>query len=86
MIVTQNGSRLSPIHHQRGLYFYHMNYYDILKEHLEVLHKLYAKDFQITLDKLSVLKFPLVKLGHLYLSYSSCVQIVKCYKLKRKKI
>ena len=48
------------IHHQRGLYFYNMNYYAILKEHLQVIHKLHPKYFKVTLDKKSVLRFPLV--------------------------
>ena len=60
MILNQTGSRLSSIHHQRGLYFYLMNYYAILKEHLQVLHQLHPKHFQITLHKLSAMKFPLV--------------------------
>ena len=39
-----------------------MNYYDILKEHLQVLNKLQQKYFQIALDKLSVIKFQLVEI------------------------
>ena len=31
MIVPQTGSISPPIHHQRGIYFYNMNYYAILK-------------------------------------------------------
>ena len=40
VIVTQNGSISTPIYHQRGLHFHRMNYYAILKEHLQVLNKL----------------------------------------------
>ena len=62
VIVPQTGSRLSPIHYYRDLYIYHMNYYAIFKEYLQLLHKLYAKDFQIALKKLSVMKFPLAEI------------------------
>ena len=51
MILPQTGSRLSPINHQRGLYLYHTNYYENLKEHLQVLNKLQARYFQIALGK-----------------------------------
>ena len=61
-IVSQTLPTLSPIHHQRGLYFHPMNYYAILKEHLQVFHKIHPKYFQIALDRLSVLKFPLVEI------------------------
>ena len=46
MIVSQTGSRLSPMHHQRALYFYHTKYYATLKEYLQVIHKIHLKDFQ----------------------------------------
>ena len=61
VMVPQNGPRSSPIHHQRILYLYHMNYYAILKVDLQVLHKIQPEDFQIALDKSSVLKFLLIK-------------------------
>ena len=61
VMVPQNGPRSSPIHHQRILYLYHMNYYAILKGDLQVLHKIQPEDFQIALDKSSVLKFLLIK-------------------------
>ena len=62
VIVPQTGSISSPVHHLRGIYFYDMNYYEILKECLHVLHELQPKDFQIALDKLSVMRFPLVEI------------------------
>ena len=62
MVVTQNGSILSPIRHQREIHFYQMNYNAIIKEHLQVLHKVYSKDFQIALEKLSMFNFPLVEI------------------------
>ena len=62
VIVLQTGSRTSPIYHQRSIYFYHMNHYGILKEHLKVLHKLQPKYFQVALEKLSVLRFSLVEM------------------------
>ena len=34
-----------------------MNYYAILKENLQVLHKIEQEYFQIALNKLSVMKF-----------------------------
>ena len=34
VIVPQNVSTSSPIHQRRGIYFYSMNYYAILKQHL----------------------------------------------------
>ena len=39
-----------------------MNYYDILKENLQVLHKTRPEYFQIALDKLAVLKYSLVEI------------------------
>ena len=78
MLVPQNGSITSPINHQRGLYFYHTNYYAILKEHLQVFHKLHPKDFQRTLDKLSVLKFPLVEIDTSFpIRFVLCIDIGK---------
>ena len=62
MIVPQNVSRISPIHHRIGLYLYHTNFHKNLKEHLQVLHKLHSKYFQIALEKLLVLDFPLVEI------------------------
>ena len=53
----------SPIHHHISIYFYHKNYYAILKEYLQVLHKLNPKYFQVTLKKLSVLSIPLVEIN-----------------------
>ena len=41
---------------------YNMNYYVILKENLQVLHKLQSKHFQIAIDKLSVMNFQLVEI------------------------
>ena len=60
--LPKTGSRTSPIYNQRGIYLYHMNKYAILKEYLQVLHKLYPKYFQVAPDKLSVLKFSLVEI------------------------
>ena len=51
VIVSQTGSISSPIHNQRGWYFYNMTYYEILKEPLQVLHKLQPKYFQIATKK-----------------------------------
>ena len=62
MIVPQNGSKLSPIHHQGGIYLFHMNYCTILKENLQVLYKLHPKCFQVAINKLSVLQFLLVEI------------------------
>ena len=46
MILPQTVSIFSPINHKKGLYIYHKNYYDILKEHLQVIHKLQAQHFK----------------------------------------
>ena len=76
MIVPQTESILSPIHHHRGLYFYHMNYYEILKEHVQVLHKTQPEYFQIAHDKLSVMNFPLVEIGkHFPMRFVLCKDI-----------
>ena len=40
VIVPQNVSTSSPIHQRRGIYFYSMNYYVILKQHIYLLHKM----------------------------------------------
>ena len=61
-MVPQTEQITSPIHHQKGLYFYHIKYYAVLKECYQVLHKLQPKGFQGALDKLSVLNFPLVEI------------------------
>ena len=47
MVLPLTKSISTPINHQRGIYLYHMKYYAILKEHLQVLHKLQPKDFKI---------------------------------------
>ena len=60
MIVPQTGLRSLLINHQREIYLYYINYYEILKEHLELLHKLHPKYFQVALEVLSVLRFSLV--------------------------
>ena len=53
-----------------------MNYYDILKEHLQVLNKLQQKYFQIALDKLSVMKFPLFEIETYFpMRYVLCTDI-----------
>ena len=39
-----------------------MNYYAIFKEYLQLLHKLQPEYFQIALNKLSLMKFPLVEI------------------------
>ena len=57
VIVPQTGSRSSTIQNYRGLYFYHMYYYAIFKEHSQLLRKLQPKGFQIALNRLSVTKF-----------------------------
>ena len=57
VIVPKTGSGSSLIHHQRGIYFHSVNYYEILKEHLQLIHKLHPREFQVTLKGLSVLKF-----------------------------
>ena len=62
MIVPQYGSRSSLIYNHMGIYFYHMNYYTIPKEHLQFLHKLQPTYFQIAFEKLSVIKFQLVEI------------------------
>ena len=46
VIVPQTRSISSPIHHQRGLYLYKMNYCAILKENLQVIHKLQPEFFK----------------------------------------
>ena len=61
VIITQSVSRLSPIHHQRGIHLYNMNYYSIFKK-LQLLHKLLPREFQVTLENLSVLKLSLVEI------------------------
>ena len=50
VIVPQTGSRSSPIHNHRGIYFYNTNCYEILKEHLQLLHKINPRGFQVTLE------------------------------------
>ena len=53
-----------------------MNFYAILKEHLKLLHKLYPKYFQVTLDKLSVLKFLFVEIWTYFtLKFVLCTDI-----------
>ena len=61
MIVPQTVSITSPTHHKRGIHLYHMNYYVILKERLQVIHTLHPKKSQVAIDKLLVLKFPWVE-------------------------
>ena len=39
-----------------------MNYYSILKEYFQVFHKLHPKYFQVELEKLSMLNFPLIEI------------------------
>ena len=45
VIVSQTVSRTPVIHYYTALYLYHMNYYAILKDHLQVLDKLHPKYF-----------------------------------------
>ena len=47
-MVPQTGSISSPIHNQRGVYLYKMNYYAILNEHIQLLNKLCSREFQVT--------------------------------------
>ena len=61
-MVPQNVSMSSPIHNYKGIHLYQINYYAILKEHLQILHKLHPKYFEVALEILSVLKFPLVEI------------------------
>ena len=79
MIVPKNGSITSPIHPKIYIYIFllHELLCNIIKP-IKVIHKLRLKDFQVALDKLSVLKFPLVEGDNLYLSDLSCAQIMKC--------
>ena len=75
-MVPQTGAISSPTHFQRVLYFYHMNYYAILKEHSQVTHKLQPKQFQIALEKLSVMKFPVVAIKtYFYMRFVLCANI-----------
>ena len=62
MIVHQTGSISSPIHHRRGINFYNINYYAILKEYLQLLHKIDPKEFQVKLEESSVMRFSLVEI------------------------
>ena len=50
------------MHYHRVLYPHNMNYCAILKENLQVLHKIQPKYFQIAIEKLSVMKFQLVEI------------------------
>ena len=53
-----------------------MNYYEILKEHVQVLHKTQPEYFQIAHDKLSVMNFPLVEIGkHFPMRFVLCKDI-----------
>ena len=66
------------IHHQRGLYLYNMNYYAILKEYLQLIHKIHPKYFLISLDKWSVLKFSLVEINTAFtIRFVLCTYILK---------
>ena len=65
MIVTQIGSISSPIHHLISKYIYMKNDY-IIEKHLQLLHKLYPREFQGKLEELSVLNIYWYKLKHLY--------------------
>ena len=65
MIVPQTGSRSALIHHHRGIYLYIMNYYEIEKQHLHLIHKLIPRKIQVKPAKLSVLKFHCLEFRHL---------------------
>ena len=55
-----------------------MNYYEILKEHLQVLHKIQPKYFQIAIEKLSVMKFQLVEIQTSFpMRFVLCIDIEK---------
>ena len=61
VMVPKTISISTPKHRQRCLYLYHINYYEILKEYLQLLNKLQPKYSQVPLDKISVLKLSLVE-------------------------
>ena len=62
VILPQTVLRLSPMHHKICIYFYNMHYYAILKEHLQLFHKLHPKYFQISQKNYQCWFFSLVEI------------------------
>ena len=44
------------------MYLYNTNYYQILKYNLQLLHKLYPREFKVAHQEISVLKFTLIEI------------------------
>ena len=83
VIVSQTGSISSHIHNHIGLYLYNMNYYAILKRHLQVFHKLQTEYFQIAIKTLSVIGFCLVEIETYFtMGFFLCKEIEMLSKVK----
>ena len=83
-MVPQTGPRSLTIHNQRGLNFYHTNYYAILKENVQVLHKLQPKEFQMSLGKLSAMKFSLVEIWTYFTIWFVMCTYIEMLSIKQK--